>query len=119
MTYIVPDGPPNDLEVVSTNLTAINISWGPVNCTQQNSIIKGYIIHYWKTSEDKATNKSRDTVEPDDMIVKLDPNTEYVLEVRAVNDKNMTGPSADLTVNTSIPKGREISFIRLLITLYY
>ena len=111
MTYIVPDGPPNDLKVVSTKLTAINISWYPVNCIQQNSIIKGYIVHYWKKSEDRAMNKSRNTVEPNAIIVKLDPNTEYILEVRAVNDKNMIGPSANLIVNTSIPKGREISFI--------
>ncbi len=42
------------------------------------------------------------------MIAHLDPNTEYILEVRAVNDKNMTGPPANLTVNTSIPEGKVI-----------
>ena len=99
------DGAPNDLKVVSTNLTAINITWAPVNCTQQNSVIKGYTVHYRKNSEDRESRYTDDT---NAIIVKLDPNTEYVLEVQAVNNENMTGPLAELNVNTSIPEGKDI-----------
>ena len=94
--------------VVSTNLTAINISWAPVNCTQQNSVIKGYTVYYREKSEHRELNESRYTDVTNATIVKLDPNREYVLEVQAVNDKNMTGPSADLNVKTSIPEGKDI-----------
>ena len=54
-------------------------------------------------------SKSRSTVKTNAVIVNLDPNTEYAFEVRAVNDRNMTGPPANLTVNTSIPQGRELA----------
>ena len=104
MICTAPDGPPNDLKVVSTNLTAINITWTPVNCTQQNSVIKGYTVHYRKIS---VEIESRYTDDTNAIIVKLDPNTEYVLEVQAVNDENMTGPLAELIVNTSIPEGKD------------
>ena len=109
MHNIVPDGPPNDFTVVSTNLTAINITWAPVACIKWNSIIKGYTVHYRKNSEARMFNESRNTIiDTNATIVNLDPNTEYVLEVRAVNDENMPGPPANLTVNTSIPEGKDI-----------
>lgn len=101
----VPNEPPNDFTVVSTNLTAINITWGPITCIHQNSVIKEYAVHYKKKSEAKAFTES--TVDTSATIVNLDPNTEYILEVRAVNGENMVGPPANITVNTSIPKGKD------------
>jgi hypothetical protein len=119
INLIVPDGPINNLSVVSTNLTAINITWIPITCIQRNSVIRGYTVYYKKKSEARAFNESRNTVDTNAMIAHLDPNTEYVLEVRAVNDKNMTGPPANLTVNTSIPEGKVILGIIHILSDYY
>ena len=115
MICTAPDGPPNDLKIVSTNLTAINITWAPVNCTQQNSVIKGYTVYYRKKSEDREFNESRYTDDTNAIIVKLDPNTEYVLKVQAVNNENMTGPLAELIVNTSIPGGKDSKIVIFII----
>ena len=101
ISSVAPDGSPTAVSVVSVNLTAITISWDPVNCIQQNSIIKNYTVYY--TSKNLLVSVSADMTTV--TIHNLNPTTEYKLRVQAVNENDLTSPSSELTVSTDIPTG--------------
>lgn len=102
ISSVAPDGSPTALSVVSVNLTAITISWDPVNCTQQNSIIENYTVTvYYSRNLLVSVSTDMTTV----TIHNLNPTTEYKLRVQAVNENDMTSPSSELTVSTDIPTG--------------
>ena len=113
MLYAAPIGPPTALRAVSVNLSAITISWDPVNCIQQNSIIKNYTIHYRKSSEYNNISSKLISVSAavtDTTIYKLDPNTEYAFRVEAINENGLNSPPTKLNVNTSVPNGKLSTF---------
>lgn len=45
----------------------------------------------------------------------LEPHTEYVFEVQAVNDNGLKGPSARLTASISIAEGRFVVYSKMII----
>ena len=110
LLHAAPTGAPTAVSVVSVNLTTIKISWAPINCIQENSIIKNYIVYYRKRSElqnsKKSVSVSANVINA--TIHELNPNTEYVLDVEAVNVNYLSSPSAKLSVNTSVPKGTRV-----------
>lgn len=101
-----PDGPPNGIRNTSVKLTSVTISWNPINCIQQNSIIHKYIIHYGKSLKEGVGNNISANVTMV-TINNLDPRTKYVFEVRGVNDEEQEGPSDSINVATSAPTGRQ------------
>ena len=116
MVFIAPDGPPV-FGNISVNLTAITVHLEPVNCTQQNSIIESYGVIVNTSVTNNIRNLSvnigaRETTVPV-TIDKLSPNTDYILEVRAVNVDGLKSPSRNITMKTSLPEGRS-SLIQLL-----
>ena len=69
---------------------------------QQNSIIRGYNVCYRKRIDADSklhihTSLTKLT------IPNLNPSTEYVFIVEAVNENNLTSPSSEVYVNTSVP----------------
>ena len=109
MVFIAPDGPPV-FGNVSANLTAITVHLESVNCTQQNSIIESYnvIVNTSVTDNNRIRSMNigaRETTVPV-TIDKLSPNTDYILEVRAVNEDGLKSPPAKVTMKTRAPKGR-------------
>lgn len=116
MAFIAPDEPPV-FGNVSVNLTAITVHLEPVSCTQQNSIIESYNVIVNTSVTNNIRNLSvnigaRETTVPV-TIDKLSPNTDYILEVRAVNVDGLKSPSRNITMKTSLPEGRS-SLIQLL-----
>lgn len=107
--HIAPDEAPTSVQVNYVNLTCMEISWKPLSCIRQNSVIKGYSIHYWKISGSRLSNKSIETsVDVTNVVAcKLIPSTKYMVEVQAVNEKGSRGPAYELIVNTTSPKGMQ------------
>ena len=90
------------VEISSTNIT---IAWDAVNCTERNSIITGYEVHFAPPSA--SGNDSMMVAGTGDAggIVTIDgltPSTQYSIRVAAVNsDGNIGVPTAFLSVSTS------------------
>ena len=107
-----PVGVPNGIRKTSVNITTVSISWNPINCSQQNSLIRNYTVYYRKRFGFETLRKSVNISAPvtSATIDYLDPHTEYVFEVQAVNENALRGPSTTLNVTTSIPEG--IGYLR-------
>ena len=98
---------PNSIRNTSVNITSVSLSWDPINCSLQNSIIRNYTVYYWKKFGSEAINKSVNISVPvtSATIDYLDPHTEYVFDVQAVNGNGLRGPSTTLNVTTRVPEG--------------
>jgi hypothetical protein len=105
-----PTGSPNDVRNTSVNLTSVTILWNPINCIEQNSIIHGYIVYYWKSLQDSFRNElvNISTMATTAAINNLDPCTKYEFEVQGINDNGRKGPSERLNVTTSTPTGKAV-----------
>jgi len=90
------------VEISSTNIT---IAWDAVNCTERNSNITGYVVHY--TPPSTSGNDSvmvSGTGDAGGMVTigGLTPSTQYSIQVAAVNSNGSVGvPTALLSMNTS------------------
>ena len=70
--------------------TTISVQWDEVPCLQRNSDITGYTVRYEsgdQSSSELITGASRMT-----SLTGLQPFTEYLIQVAAVNSNNDTGP---------------------------
>ena len=106
MNFIEPTGSPNGIRSTSVSLTSVTLSWDPINCIQQNSIIHRYTVYYQKSLGEGNRNESI-TLMTTATIDGLDPRTKYEFEVHGINDNGQTGPSVRLNVTTSAPTGRQ------------
>ena len=108
LQYIEPTGSPNDVRNTSVNLTSVAISWSPISCIEQNSIIHGYIVYYRKSLQEleRTRNDNISTVMTNATINNLDPRTNYEFEVQGINENGQNGPSEKLNVTTSAPTGK-------------
>ena len=93
------------LRVVRTSSTNITIAWNAVNCTERNSNITGYVVHFTPPSTSgndsvmvAGTGDAGGTVTIDG----LTPSTQYSIQVAAVNSDGSVGlEAASLSVTTS------------------
>ena len=88
----------------------MTIQWSRVECLKRNSEITGYRVRYLQSEGSTSTAKEVNisgVMESDRMftIIGLNPHTSYMIEVIAVNGENHFGPSANINVDTSVPKG--------------
>ena len=97
-----PGVPPEIINVSTVNPSIIHVSWGEVPCPQRNGEITGYIVEYSRRGGGMQTrvNVSRD--EGSTSITGLDPFTEYIIRVAAVNSIG-TGPFSDPVNVTTEP----------------
>ena len=105
--YTEPTGSPNNIRNVSVNLTSIAISWSPISCIEQNSIIHGYIVYYQKGLQE-GTRNNISTMMTNATINNLDPRTKYEFEVQGINENGQKGPSEKMNVTTSAPTGKPV-----------
>ena len=106
--YTEPTGSPNNIRNTSVNLTSIAISWSPISCIEQNSIIHRYIVYYWKRLQEGTRNDNISTMMTTVTINNLDPRTNYEFEVQGINENGQKGPSEKLNVTTSAPTGKPV-----------
>ena len=105
LQYIEPIGSPNDVRNTSVNLTSVAISWSPISCIEQNSIIHGYIVYYRKRLQE-GTRNNISTMMTTVTINNLNPRTKYEFEVQGINENGQEGLSEKLNVTTSAPTGK-------------
>ena len=89
----VPSGAPEVLSATAVSSTAIDVQWSELDCALRNGDIIAYIVMRTGQVGDQQTvhvpgNQSSVT------ITGLDPLTEYIIRVAAVN-RNGTGPFSD------------------------
>ena len=105
------------LRVVEISSTNITIAWDADNCTERNSIITGYVVHFTPPStsgnDSVMVARTRDaggTITIDG----LTPSTQYSIQVAAVNRDGSVGLAvASLSVTTS--SGELYMYCNLLI----
>ena len=101
-TLAGPSGFPTKVNLVFVNVSAIDISWEDIPCTQKKGEILGYIVAYSVGgSETNLMVKQRRVT-----ITGLKPLSKYSVKVAAVNS-NGTGPFCH-PVNVSTPPGRYV-----------
>ena len=78
--------------------SAINVSWGEVPCPQRNGEITGYIVWYNRSGTNRQVGEEVHVNSSSTMhmtvITDLDPLTEYIIRVAAVN-RHGPGPFSD------------------------
>jgi len=103
--FPAPTSGPEMLRGVEISSTNITIAWDAVNCTERNSNITGYVVHY--TPPSTSGNDSvmvAGTGDAGGMVTigGLTPSTQYSIQVAAVNSNGSVGvPTALLSMNTS------------------
>ena len=104
--FPAPTSGPEMLRLVGTSSTSITIAWDAVNCTERNSNITGYVVHF--TPPSTSGNDSVMVAGTGDAwgMVTIDglaPSTQYSIQVAAVNnDSNVGVFSTALSVQTSL-----------------
>ena len=105
MTAVAP-GPSPSLSVLFVNLTTVTISWSHLQCIEMNGVINFYRVEY---GHDLSTERVLARVNVDMNVFtadKLDPNTNYKFQVRAINENDMSGPPNISIVTTPSPEGK-------------
>ncbi|XP_018408047.1 PREDICTED: neuronal cell adhesion molecule isoform X5 [Nanorana parkeri] len=92
---------PGNVEVEVINATLAKVQWESVPLTSVRGHLQGYRVYYWKALN--RTNRNRRHIEKwmltfagnrtHGMLPGLQPNTDYILNVRVVNGKG-EGPSS-------------------------
>ena len=84
--FTVPSAPPTNITVHNITSFDVNLSWGPLNCMEQNGDITGYSVWYGVEESGiiKSTYVSGGTT-TEATISELNPSTNYSIEVAAVN----------------------------------
>ena len=103
-----PTGSPNNIRNTSVNLTSAAISWSPISCIEQNSVIHVYIVYYRKSLQEGTRIDNISTIMTNATINNLDPHTNYEFEVQGINENGQKGPSEKLNVTTSAPTGKPV-----------
>ena len=115
LQYTEPTGSPSDITSASVNLTSVTISWNPISCIQQNSIIHGYIVYYQKSLQKRTRNELVvSTMVTVATINNLDPRTRYEFEVQGINNDGQKGPSERLNVTTRTPTGKVVLSVKFI-----
>ena len=91
--HTAPSGAPEVLSAMAVNSTAIDVQWSELDCALRNGDIIAYVVMRMRQVGDHQTvhvpgNQSSIT------ITGLDPLTEYMIRVAAVN-RNGTGPFSE------------------------
>ena len=107
--FIAPSETPQMLVCVSVDITNITLQWNSIPCVQQNGPIVGYqIIYYPNTSvRERTTNRTAPNI-MQFTAVGLQPQTTYIFEVNGIttlNNMQLHGPAATITIPTSQPQG--------------
>ena len=84
--------------------TSVVLSWDELDCLERNGDITGYMIRYVGNSQ-TITNSSSDT-STTYTIQGLDPFTEYLLAVAAMNS-NDVGPFSGQPLTVTTPESSE------------
>ena len=89
----VPSGAPQNLTIINSTSTSVTISWNSVKCVHRNGLIIHYTITYSPVdSTDQMTDRVNIT-DPDNggsyTASGLQPSTNYVFRVAAVNDAGL------------------------------
>ena len=104
--YCLAPGPPPSLSALPVNLTSVTISWSHLQCIEMNGVIKFYRVEYGHHS---STERVVAQVNVDMTVFtadRLDPSTNYEFKVRAINEKNMSGPPNISVIKTPSPEGK-------------
>ena len=98
LLYSVPSEAPQLLEAMYIQPSEVAFKWRAVPCDQQNGLITGYVLRYYATCGADRGQQNMPVVTTGDIetmgstrIEDLTPNTEYALQVAAIN-VNGTGP---------------------------
>lgn len=99
----LPSQAPGDVKAEAASTTSIHVQWLPVPPEESNGIVTGYRIKYkTKLRGAKSNTLVVDGKENSYTITGLEPGTQYMLRVAAVN-QNGTGPNSDwLHVDTPL-----------------
>ena len=109
--------PPTAVKHTSVNLTSMTIIWDPITCIQRNSLIRNYIVNYTGESDRYSRSINTSTTETTITLYKLDPSTNYIIEVQAESENNIRSPpSSSIEVMTSVPKGKTQILILIIST---
>ena len=103
-TYIIlspaPSAAPTSFNITDDiTATTITVQWGPVNCSEQNGDITGYIVQYGVVGSGNTQNMTVDSGD-NATISSLVPSTNYSIQVAAMTSEGI-GPYTDsLTART-------------------
>ncbi len=92
--HVVPSGPPNSIQVVSTSSTTATLQWTEPNIEHQNGIIQHYLVTVLGPNSQQTLTSSDLSVDLPD----LHPFYTYTCNVQAVTIGN--GPSGNTTFIT-------------------
>ena len=101
---VAPTGIPQSLEVISRSATSVTLTWSLPSSDLRNGDISSYIIQYVVRGALHGSHVvTMDTSECEEAVEytidSLEPNTEYVFEVAARNQKG-NGPFARIEFQT-------------------
>ena len=89
------------VSVSTVSSSTIHVSWGEVPCPQRNGEITGYIVEYSRRGTKRQVGGEQIHVNNRTTTInELDPLTEYIIRVAAVNS-NGTGPFSDPVMATT------------------
>jgi len=86
-----PSGVPRDVNIVASGRSTISIWWNAVNCTDRNSEISGYRVHYGPVNGTALNDSIDDPLHTMYTATGLMTSTNYTFEVAAESSSG-TGP---------------------------
>ena len=117
MIAVAPSAPPEGLQILTTTLNSIAVTWNRVPCVDRNIAITGYQWRWSLMSDPTVTVGGIVTgTGTDDRTVtfpNLIPRSNYTIEVRAVHTDFtvippviLSSPAAEITAGTAVPTGK-------------
>ena len=106
--HTAPSAPTKMVKSSTVSSSAIYVSWGEVPCPQRNGEITGYIVGYNRSGTNRQVGEQvhvNSSAMHMTVVTDLDPLTEYIIKVAAVNGYG-PGPFSDpvYATTSSMPK---------------
>ena len=110
--YIAPTGAPQAFAATLEFSTNITVQWQRVICSERNSEITHYLLQY-SLSLVGSDNIIKEVLGTDDSnrtytANRLQPLSEYIFTIAAVNSGGQRGPNTTVTATTSAPESKII-----------
>ena len=98
--FTAPTEAPDGVSEVSVTANSITVQWGEVPCLDRNGEISGYTVEVTLNGMVVATENVNDGSARRGTVSGLNPSTEYIVTVAAVNSAG-TGPFSGISITTA------------------
>ena len=100
LSSTAPTGAPDGVSEVSVTANSITVQWGEVPCMDRNGVITGYIVEARISGTLIRTVNVNDGSAREVTVSGLNPATDYLVLVAAVNSVG-SGPFSGITITTA------------------